>query len=109
MSIVEILEIYDCLSKEDRTGVSLLQICRETKVSSPQVRKYLSVFSGFSVRVGSRSCYTLNRFGGTQCSKKCLIEKIDNTKRDKALTSLGFVTFGCGLAVAISVNAFNGL
>ena len=108
MNTAQILKVYECVSKKDRSGISLLQISRETKIPGSLVRDYLSTFSNFFVSIGGSSRYTLNRLTNTNNTKESLVAQIQKTEREQAFAWFGFAIFSCGIAVAISVNVFNG-
>ncbi|MFT6100354.1 MAG: hypothetical protein ACJAYF_002908 [Arenicella sp.] len=108
MKTVQILKIYEYVSTKDRLGVSFLQISRETNIPISTVRKCLTEFSSFFVKVGGSSSYTLNRLTNATNSIESLITKIEKTKRQQALACLGFAVFTCCMAVVISIIAFNG-
>ena len=105
MNKVQILKVYDCVSKQNRSGISFLQISRETNIPISSVRKYLTEFSSFFVRVGSSTCYTTNRFSQLN-SKDSLISAIETTRRQKATVRLNLTIFCFGVAVAISSAVF---
>jgi hypothetical protein len=108
MNTSQILKIYEFVSERDRTGVSFLEIARETRIPVALVRKHLIEFSNTFVSVGGGARYTLNRFSGSKNLKESLVLQVEKTKREQDLAWLGFAVFFCGLVMSISAISFQG-
>lgn len=106
MNSAEASKIYDCLSSRGSTGTSLLTIAKETQITIPRLRKYLSQFSKSFVRVGTSPKYAINTFNSDKNYKQSLLAQVDEYNKEQTMLWFSvFITIGAAITVSIRIVA----